>query len=145
MHRDPGIWSEIHQVLLALGKDGMSSDETDQEGRAIHASTIRLRRIRLNWANEDISLLWRAVDSYYNPFKPTGAPKNGTKPMPRIYASVHTNQTREPPAGLPRNFYDNIYWASLPPVRQRRLNPAPAKALPKLVCHFHQPMCLALI
>jgi hypothetical protein len=126
----------IHE---ALGKDGMSSDETDREDSGVaRGPTMRVRRIRRHWIDEKISSLWNAVESYYNPFKLSGAPKSGTKPLPRIYAPLHANHLREPPNGLPRNFYNDMYWASLTSVRRRQLQPAPAMPIPALVRWFRQ-------
>ncbi|OBZ68263.1 hypothetical protein A0H81_12043 [Grifola frondosa] len=59
-NRDPELWQAIHRIHNLLQPGGTSSDETDIEGRPREK---RVRRVALRWLNQDVSSMWKAVET----------------------------------------------------------------------------------
>jgi hypothetical protein len=98
-------WKRVQNIFKLFDPGDMSSDETETEEGFGTAKVVR--RVRKWWIDDSVSQLWRVVDSQYNPHKPSGLLKRGTKPMLRIWQSSQCNTRAEPKPGLPRNFYDH--------------------------------------
>jgi len=123
-HHDgnPAFWDSVEILLESLGGDGMSSDESESEG-----TVKKTRRVRKGWISPEVSQVWQMVERYHNRIKPKN--KRGNMGLERDFAHHHTSIHRIV-AGLPKNYYDNLWWQSLSASEQANLDPQPPKALP---------------
>lgn len=123
---DPTLWSEVQLVYDALGAQGMSSDETDSDASAPNQKVVR--RVALVWLAEDVSKMWSKVEAFH--LKMVGnQPHRGNSALLRLHAPKHSREDRIVP-GLPKNYYDTIWWTSLYEARQAPIHPLEEKSLP---------------
>ena len=138
---DPAFWEAMGELLDALGLEGMSSDETENEAPApgaVYARTRKLvRRKAKRWLNADIALLWQDVETSWD-LLPEKL-KRGNPPYPRIpeaRALSALDLTKAQHAGavknLPINWYDSTYWILLTSQGQQSVSSMEAKPLPKV-------------
>ena len=93
------VWKWLQKVVMELGHDGMSSDESAVEsdvGAVFHVRKLPWRR--------DITKELDMIDSArFDPLKNFG--KGGMKPIIRRRKGDVVSE-RDPVVGLPRTFYD---------------------------------------
>ncbi|TEB39416.1 hypothetical protein FA13DRAFT_1703746 [Coprinellus micaceus] len=137
---DPAYWNGMEELLIALGLEGMSSDETENEAPAPGAAYARARKLvrrrAKRWLNADIALLWQDVEAGWD-LMPEKL-KRGNPPYPRIpeaRASSALDLTKAQHIGavknLPINWYDSTYWILLTSQSQQSVSSVEAKALPQ--------------
>lgn len=119
---NPDFWGDVEDLLDSLGVDGISSDESENEG-----SMKKTRRVRKGWISPEVSNVWQEVESYHQKTKPRN--QRGNMGLERHFAHHRTNIHRVV-AGLPKNYYDNLWWQSLTASEQANLDPQPAQPLP---------------
>ncbi|RXW14916.1 hypothetical protein EST38_g10943 [Candolleomyces aberdarensis] len=107
-------------LLLALGKDGMSSDESDHKngsGRPLYLATNK------KWRHPQATACLRAFDAIHRDkrFKPVRNISSGAQVHERRL--TFTASKRPPVRGLPTAFYDPEWLARLPETLRRDLNP----------------------
>ena len=96
----------------------MSSDESGREdGVRVNRKEMHHRQYRV------IPKPWRA-SSLVEFFKWLDYRAEGGSTRVRVPASTVASSTRFPPAGLPRNWYDETWLASLAPKKREALHPA---------------------
>jgi hypothetical protein len=109
---EKNIWKNLHEMLLRLGSDGMSSDESDvdEHGRSVYyVRTCPYRSSRLQ-ARLDI------LDREANHTSGYGTRPAGNPHRIRIRPAEPEESMRRPPVGLPHNFYDHRWLSALTPV-----------------------------
>jgi hypothetical protein len=102
----------------------MSSDETDDE-RAPDGLK-RVRRVARVWLSEEVSAMWEQVELYHHDRR---GPKQGNKAFGRAFAPKSSSNSKAI-RGLPRNYYNSLWWTSLIPVDQHSLAPETDIVLP---------------
>lgn len=115
----------MENLLEALGQDGMSSDETDEEESS---SSKIVRRVRLPWVAMEVSQLWKHVESHHTTNQATLVLR-GNKPHVRRFESAR-HSTRPAVANLPKNFYDTLWWHQLRSSERARLQAKEDMAIP---------------
>src|SRR6266852_4142680 len=127
LDNDPALWGGISQMMEYLGCDGMSSNETDNEASSGIIKAVR--RVRKGWLSEEISEVWHTAETYHRA-QTQGQSKRGNKPCRRNPVPVEGQQSydRVTP-GLPRNYYDSIWFQSLTHSDKLLLRPLPPRAL----------------
>jgi hypothetical protein len=124
------MWAEVRVLHDQLGYDGMSSDETDtpsQQKRNTRRKVVR--RVRKAWVNPIVSVGYQHLEELGSPRRDQGSVR-GNIALDRIYEATRCNDTRQAVAGLPKNWYDTIWWKSLGEVEQHMLDPQPEAPLP---------------
>jgi hypothetical protein len=124
-------------VVVALGVNGMSDDETDvDEAPDCRSAPKILRRRKLRWLSNDVSLLMDAVESHQSVVSDSALyDARGNKALQRRFEPRSTNDKSLPVKGLPRNWYDQLFYKGLQPHEKKRLGRAPKVDLPFLVSH----------
>jgi len=122
---NPEFWTEVQDLLESLGSDGMSSDESDQEG-----PVKKLRRVRKGWVSEEVSGIWRVIECYHRD-QTKDMSTRGNSALERDFTSRCTSFNAVK-AGLPRNYYDGLWWQSLIVNDQLMLQPKSLQNLPKV-------------
>ena len=115
-HHNTVVWESVRKIHSLLGVHGMSSDETECDGRA-----KSVRRIKKPWINESISFMWQQVENLYSPLTIGNRLKSGNKPLQRLWDAQISNFNSVIVPGLPRNFYSSDFLSSLTPLRLRQL------------------------
>ena len=119
---------------MAVGADGMSGEDTDDED--IQDSTTNqekaLVRVPVRWINPELMEMFHVVDTWKS-FKQqellAGGDLQGNKSLKR-------NHRDKPPAigtvkrKLPRNWYEDTWFKSLPAGQQGKLNVMPYRPIP---------------
>jgi hypothetical protein len=115
-------WKRMLKIVKTLGKEGMSSDESDIEER----TNRPVYRVRVMLWRRDLDNLMDAIDNAR--FKPgSGYSKKGSKPTPRIRDDrrlawshdVHAMaagiklSSRDPVYSLPRDYYNDRWFKSM--------------------------------
>ncbi|KAH7903855.1 hypothetical protein BJ138DRAFT_1119983 [Hygrophoropsis aurantiaca] len=113
--RDPQAWGQVQTILMYLGVDGMSGDETDSPPQA----PKKVRRTALFWRNEELSTMFDAVESYNKALRAEQmkAPI-GNQALPREFAS-RKYDAAHPIPGLPRNWYSDQWVQGVPSATQK--------------------------
>jgi hypothetical protein len=134
---NPETWNRIHQVLLELGIDGMSSDESEDEiprPRRSDREMKRVRRVALEWLNPKFSELWASVETYENvPFDAI-LQRRGNAALSCQFIPKRVDKKRVTVIGLPRNWYDEDWYRSLQSFQQKKLQSRTDEPIPDLVC-----------
>lgn len=144
-HKELGVdvefWGGMGGVLEMLGRQGMSSDESENEEPTQPSPTARARkRVRRkprNWLNPQIALLWERVEKSYNALPEES--RRGNPPYERIFAA---NPSPSPDTSkpqylsvvkhLPTNWYDRLYWVGLTSQAQKSVSKTAPIPLPRL-------------
>ncbi|KAK0488170.1 hypothetical protein EDD18DRAFT_1359857 [Armillaria luteobubalina] len=119
---DPG-WRSVYEMLSLLGREGISSDESDAEG----GPYIVKRR---TWRSEELTQLLDIIDSSYDRKNIYGNARPGNRPHVRMRRRRATASERAPIRGLPLNFYDRDWYQLLTNVEKQLLRPEPEMELP---------------
>jgi hypothetical protein len=112
---NPVFWGQVQQVYDILGPDGMSSDETDDELGPNGVKTVT-RVVRV-WLSGAVSSMWDQIEHYHHDRE---GPKQGNKAFGRTFAPKNTSDSKAL-CGLPRNYYNSLWWTSLISADQHRL------------------------
>jgi hypothetical protein len=121
---NPQFWAEVQKVYDALGTDGMSSDETDDE--TTPEGLKKVRRVAKVWLSEGVSLLWEHVEQYHHGRE---RQRQGNRPYARIFMPKHSSNARAI-CSLPKNYYNSLWWTSLISVDQHDLEAKEEVTLP---------------
>jgi hypothetical protein len=121
---DTAIWKNSHMVLDALGAGGISSDEsdTDDSGRPVY------RTKNMVWRSRNILKKLMDIDSDRNTTNAYGNTRAGNPPRVRKRRD-RLETSRKAIPGLPINFYDSNWYASLTPGQKRELSAKEEKSL----------------
>jgi hypothetical protein len=133
---DPDGASALWEVVNMLGVDGQSSDESDNEQESLSecssSPTGRLcytRKLR-EWRSDEVSDLLYFIDSCRKKRNGYGNKKAGKEPTQRLHSESPTVSTRAPVPGLPRNFYNDAWYACLTPEEEAGLGAIESMELP---------------
>ncbi|KAK0207764.1 hypothetical protein IW262DRAFT_1302429 [Armillaria fumosa] len=119
---DPG-WRSVYEMLSLLGREGISSDESDAEG----GPYIVKRR---TWHSEELTQLLDIIDSSYDRKNIYGNARPGNRPHVCMRCRRAMASERAPIRGLPLNFYDHDWYQLLMDVEKQLLRPEPEMELP---------------
>jgi len=114
------VWRNLYEMVQHLGRDGMSSDESDvdEHDRPVYyVRTCPYRSSRLQARLDIIDHEANHTNGYGN--QPPGNPQRV-----RIRPAEPDESTRRPPVKLPKNFYDRRWLSALSPVLLGYLEPA---------------------
>lgn len=119
-HKDMEIFKEYVDILADGG--GMSEDEPDPRSVALPSTTRKYFIIRPAWRSQQVTDWLRVMDNVYldHRFAADGRATRGKWTRNRV-RSNKVDQTAEAIKGLPGNFYDEAWLASLSPKKKRRL------------------------
>ncbi|KAJ3554375.1 hypothetical protein NM688_g3142 [Phlebia brevispora] len=106
----------LRQLLTLMGKDGMSSDETEPEAHPLFKS---FRRKRRPWVNPVITRAFKWLDSCR--LRPLSDRSVFRNIFPRRLPDHRADSVGEPKPGLPRNVYDPTFFEALSPHRKELL------------------------
>ena len=111
-------------VLDCLGTGGMSSDESDVDelGHSVYQAKNMI------WRDQSILRKLMDIDSYRNITNAYGNTRAGNPPRRRLHRGGQETSRKAIP-GLPINFYDQSWYASLTPGHKRELDTKEEKAL----------------
>jgi hypothetical protein len=101
------IWDDLHSVINMLGRDGMSSDESEVESDGRKQSKV-FRVKRLEWRSPIIGVCLARVDRDYNVTNGYGNTRAGNPPRRRERVGGR-DSTRDAIPKLPINFY-GVKW-----------------------------------
>ncbi|KZT31400.1 hypothetical protein SISSUDRAFT_1038465 [Sistotremastrum suecicum HHB10207 ss-3] len=120
-------WRWLLSVLIDLGQEGMSSEESgrDDQGRALYL--IRERR----WRSSELLDYLDAVDFWSMEEQP-GKVKQGNPGRARSRPIIARPSKRVAIGGLPSNFYNRVWLESLHPAEVRDLKMKPAIPFPSI-------------
>jgi hypothetical protein len=100
-------WQWLKKLIKTLTHDGMSSDESEQEGLELTYSTKTLP-----W-RPDIRKELEKIDAVRMD-QPTAYSSKGSKPVRRHWDERNPISTRQAVKGLPRNLYDEDWFEENP-------------------------------
>ncbi|RXW22459.1 hypothetical protein EST38_g3394 [Candolleomyces aberdarensis] len=132
--KDPRYWEAVLKVLEELTEDGMSSDETEADDEEDNNKPKITRRIAKPWLSAEVSELMRTINKA--PVSKKAARRGNRalerKPDPRpmtdeLDPRSHTMRYMK---YLPRNYYSEVWFQSLPDFEQEEIDPSPEKPLP---------------
>ena len=111
-------------ILDCLGAGGMSSDESDVDelGHSVY------RAKNMIWRDQSILRKLTDIDSHRNITNTYGNTRAGNPPRRRLHRGGQETSRKAIP-GLPINFYDGNWYASLTPGQKRELDAKEEKAL----------------
>ncbi|KAG5348736.1 hypothetical protein C0989_008571 [Termitomyces sp. Mn162] len=118
-------WNEMLLMVRFLGVDGQSSDESDGGEYRVKIQT---------WRDPHVTRLLRYIDRSHPTTNILGNRLPGSAPRIR-QISEREETTRlysDIPAKLPANFYDKVWFETLVPGLQTKLDPHPVLNLPHL-------------
>jgi hypothetical protein len=132
---DEDLRRSIDNVIVTLGVKGMSDDETDSDGSKQSRSAPKtLRRRKLWWLSNDVSLLMDAIESYRPAVSGSALfDARGNKALERRFEPHNINDQSLPVSGLPRNWYDRSFYQNLHMHEKKKLHRASDVDLPFLV------------
>ena len=126
-------------VILAVGPDGMSGEDTDDEDIQDSTKEKALVRVPVRWINPELREMFHTVNTWKT-FEQqellAGGDLRGNRPLKR--------NCRDKPAvvgtvkrKLPRNWYEDTWFKSLPAGGQGKLGVTPFHPIPTPVCRYH--------
>ena len=102
------IWQWLKKLINTLTHDGMSSDESEEEGALELTYQIKALPWHCNIRKElDI------IDAVRMD-RPTAYSPRGSKPVHRLWNERNPISTRQVVKGLPKNLYDNDWFEENP-------------------------------
>ncbi|KZT31397.1 hypothetical protein SISSUDRAFT_1067789 [Sistotremastrum suecicum HHB10207 ss-3] len=130
-------WRWLLSVLIDLGQEGMSSEESgkDDHGRPLYL--IRERR----WRSSELLDYLDAVDFWSMEEQP-GKVKQGNPGRARSRPIIARPSKRVAIGGLPSNFYNRVWLESLHPAEIRDLKMKPAIPFPSISIFRHPKQAL---
>lgn len=118
---DVTAWEWLAKLISQLGRDGMSSDESEPENGAAHGRIDYVVK-KIPW-RKDITKELAIIDGERMKDKDIYS-KQGSKPVPRLRTQNAPTSSRLAPAGLPSSFFDAAWYASLNEAARRDLHVA---------------------
>ncbi|SJL15204.1 uncharacterized protein ARMOST_18690 [Armillaria ostoyae] len=118
-------WKSVYTMLNLLGREGISSDESDGEGGPCMVK-------RRTWRSSELTQLLNITDESYDWKNAYSNARPGNRPHERIRHRRATALKRAPIRGLPINFYDRDWYQLLTDVEKRLLRPQDEMRLPAL-------------
>ncbi|SJL15218.1 uncharacterized protein ARMOST_18704 [Armillaria ostoyae] len=118
-------WKSVYTMLNLLGREGISSDESDGEGGPC---MVKWR----TWRSSELTQLLDITDESYDWKNAYSNARPGNRPHERIRHRRATALKRAPIRGLPINFYDRDWYQLLMDVEKRLLRPQDEMRLPAL-------------
>lgn len=116
-------WQWLFTLVDILGRDGMSSDESepDEEGEAQEAKVcrVKIRAWRAKWVDHYLTL----IDQDRNVTNQYGNHQAGNRPHVRKRPGTKMSVNRFVPPGLPINLYDGNWYNSLSKYQKSDLGP----------------------
>jgi len=124
-NHDAGMHRLFCEFWSVCSPDVMSGDETDSEWDGDHDAAPHFIFV-LEWRNPEVVNFFRTMYGLYysTRFKSDDKPGMGKFPHRRIVS--YRTTSGQPVSGLPRNFYNPGYLATLDPIELQRLNILPA-------------------
>lgn len=117
-------WGLLGDMVDRLGVDGQSSDDSD--GGEFTVSY-------LDWRSDQVTQLLDFCDENRTLTTESGNRRPGTVPRERIREDNPRPSRRGPKIGLPRNFYNDLWYASLGTTAREDVDAQPPIPLLKLV------------
>lgn len=111
-----------------LGPEGMSSDDSGDEGFKSRVFTVRSRE----WRSAYLLKLLRFLDEHHDGLNCNGNRSPGAQPHQRARLGRPPVSVRQAIARLPRNFYSDVWYDLLTPSQQAQLQAGPVMVLPIL-------------
>jgi hypothetical protein len=133
-HRDRLPWKLAREAVDAVGADGMSGEETDGQ---ISGREKQLVRVPVQWINSELTELFHTMDTWKSAVNDESmVSSRGNRPIARLAKS------KEPAVGnavkgLPRNWYEDIWYKSQSDPKKLMLNVIPTRPIPSLVSLIH--------
>ena len=119
-------WSFLHRLMTTLGRDGMSSDETEVEDQHGYRRPYKKCRVkRRAWRSKQLEPYMKMVDRECNRKNVYGNDRPGNRPHVRVRPARKVSQRRNIPPYLPRNFYDDDWYDGLTAMQKRELAAVP--------------------
>ncbi len=112
------VWCNLHEMLVAMGPDGVSSDEESvEDNRRLYCVKVLPHR--------SARVLSRIIfiDSHANHTNGYGNNGPGTAPRTRIRSNDANKSTRKAPIGWPENLYKSGWVEEQSDINYGHLNP----------------------
>jgi hypothetical protein len=119
------FWQFLYQLVVALGVNGASSDESGTEKRKY---VVRI----FKWRSSKLIPYLQVIDHDTNRSNGVGKNLPGTAPRQRIRLPGATVSEGRAPTGLPLNFYDETWLAGLSEMDKLLLEAMPPVEFPSL-------------
>lgn len=118
---------------MAVGADGMSGEETDDE--ASSGGQKCLARVPIKWIDSELAQVFRNIDTWTSLTKEEGfTTSRGHRALQRTMNVKPADPTAIAVGGLPWNWYDQIWYRSLSDGKKAILNVQAMRPVPTLVC-----------
>ena len=126
------VWGHLFNIVQLLGRDGVSSDQTEVEdgpmGSKVKVCRVKLRAWRAKWLDRYLELIDqdRNLTNAYGNFRAGNVPRIRKRPAWVISEDIWV------PTGLPRNFYSDDWYNSLNEFFKRKLGAKPPIHIPDI-------------
>lgn len=120
-------YTPLYQMVLQLGAQGMSSDESDSAREEPRTFTVR-RRV---WRSDEAQKWIRFIDNARKKTSAAGRPLAGNPPRRRIHLKDAPISSRDAIAQLPKNLYRENWLNSLTDRQYRMLAVTPPLQMPE--------------
>lgn len=107
-------WALLFAMSEALGHDGHSSDESDDGDKKVVLCK--------EWRSAEVNELLRFIDDNRTTKNAYGTPLPGSTPSVRVWGRHGPFSQKSAVAGLPRNFYDNVWFDALTEIEKAHLD-----------------------
>jgi len=118
------VWNFLHQLVSMLHQEGMSSDESGEENGHI-VYWVKTRQ----WRSAELIRFLHMIDLNANRTNAYGKLRPGNSPRVRKRRANATTSGRRAVPGLPINFYDATWYATLQNRDKVALRPKPVLQL----------------
>jgi hypothetical protein len=105
---DQAVWAYLHSLVETLGKDGMSSDESEHEDGDVQVFRLK----KMSW-RADVSHEMHIIDQQRLAGAANFTPR-GSKPAKR-FRNTNRESSRKAIEGLPRALYNSLWLNDQPP------------------------------
>lgn len=114
-------WIDLQRIHDALGKEGQSSDESDNGGQEDPVYEVRV----MEWRAEEVVQRYARANPRKHILNLHGKRKAGTLPRNRVRVRNASASVRAPPTGKPINLYNPEWYGKLSARQKLSLNAAP--------------------